>query len=378
MAAKSIGTLRAQLILDTEKFLGGFAKAQTATKSFSSSFIGGIGSKIGGVVAGIATVGTVMHSLAAGLEQVDRQAALADRLGITVGEVQKLSLAAKLGETDVETLANAMLKMGKNIGSGGGSLFNRLLQVADSMAKIKDTGERAKKAQDIFGKGGFEILNLLIQGGRGIRSSADAIDNFGLAISRVDAAKVEALNDTWDTLKTVLGGLRNQIVTDIAPAVTNFMQDWLRGLELLVKGYNDIGAKQAEIADSNTFLDYVGAILGMGVAIEGLNVSQTLEGLREMRKDAAKAAAMSGRVGGSALLGKSVMGKGVGGNNLFANPLEKGSLGAATAVLHAGGSVVDKIELNTKKTAEATARMAGGTGRGSVSVRAAKLGGGKL
>jgi hypothetical protein len=229
MATKSVGTLSAKLLLDSRGWTAGFASAGSVAKSFATSIAG----RVTAAAAGVVGVGAAFHSLGKGMEQVDRHAKLADRLGITVGEVQKLALAADLAGTDVELLARSMLKMGKNIGSGGLPLDKRLFQVADAIAEIKDPAERSARAETIFGKGGIELINVLIQGGQGIRNSANAIDRYGLAISRVDAAKIEAANDAITEMKTVFGGLRNEFAVGIAPSVTSFVQNLTMGMGLL-------------------------------------------------------------------------------------------------------------------------------------------------
>lgn len=294
--AKSIGTLKASLILDTNQWLGGFAKAQNITKGFTGS----IGSSVLGAAKSYGAMATAaisgalsIQSLGKSFTEVDRQAKLADRLGITVGEVQELSLAADLAGTDVEVLAKSMLKMGKNIGSDGIPLHKRLFQVADAIAKITDPAKRAAQAEKIFGKGGLELINVLIQGGKGIRDSAEAIDRFGLAVSRVDAAKIEAANDAWTETKTVLAGLRNQIAVELAPTVTNFLQDWLAGLELIRNRTEDVGKAMPGGGAGNTFSDYIGALVAAGTSVNPLtgemsSFSDILEGLRQQRLDREK------------------------------------------------------------------------------------------
>src|SRR3990167_4493998 len=400
--AVTISTLRAQLILDTENFLNGFAKADLATKSFASgiggrlssifkgigssasSLIGSmggvssvfssIGAQISGTVLGLVGVHQGVVALGRGMDQVDRQAKLADRLGITVAEVQKLSLAAHLAGTDVELLAKSMLRMGKNIGSGGMTLDQRLFAVADSISKIKDAGIRAKQAHEIFGKGGLEIINVLIQGGRGIRNSADAIDKFGLAMSRVDAAKIEASIDAWTEMKTVIGGLRNELLVSFAPKVTSFIDLWLRGLEQLRNRQDALNASIRQAGkETNTWGDYALALIAQDNPIAfiahgpdgAIRFGQVLEGLIKQREDAMRNAANSGRQGGAALLGRAFLGGGTGTGSKFSAAHERGSIGAASVIANANNAnpfdkaikpAVDKLTLIERHTAAAARR----------------------
>lgn len=238
MATKSVGTLAAKLVLDTQLWTAGFGKAKATAASFTSRMATSVGATVTAIgtsllAAGTAAVATAVsvRTLAQSFETIDRQAKLADRLGITVGQTQKLALAADLAGTDVETLARAMLHMGRTMGSGGMSMDKRFFQVADSIAKIKDPAERAEKAFKAFGKGGMELINLLAQGGQGIVKSAAAIDRFGLALSRVDAAKVEEANDAWTVMKTVLTGVMNKAAVALAPFITSGLDRMLTLME---------------------------------------------------------------------------------------------------------------------------------------------------
>lgn len=358
--AVSIAKLRAQLILDTENWLNGFKKAETAAITFGGvtsklgKFFGGFGGQIAAATIGTVGLGSAIAGVSQSMNQIDREAKLADRLGITVGEVQKLSLAADLAGTDVELLAKSMLKMGKNIGSGGQSLDKRLFQVADSIAQIKDAGKRAAKAEEIFGKGGLELINVLTQGGRGIRESASAIDRFGLAISRIDAAKVEAANDAWTVMKTALRGISNTVAIELSPQITDFISTWLDGVDSLIRAHENLKYSMRDAGEEGTRwydtiiagIARVGDITAFGAnsAVSQSSVAEIKEGLRQMRMDAVKSAALGGRNTGAGLLGRAALG-GASSHAANSGMFERGSLGAAEAISRAGGTSNPMVEI---------------------------------
>jgi hypothetical protein len=248
MAAKSIGTLKAALILETNQFMGGFARAQKAVGGFATSAVAKLGAALqSGVVGPMVAAGTAaltaatsIHSLFESLGHVSALYGTSKRLGITVEATQRLAIAAHHSGIELDTLSNGLLLMGKNIGSGGKALDQRFLDVADAFTKIKDAGERAAFARAVFGKGGFEFINLLAKGSEGIKRSADIIDRFGLAISNLDAAKAKEATLAVKELKEVLGGLKDKVVADWAPAISKSLNDWLSQLELIIKGYRTI------------------------------------------------------------------------------------------------------------------------------------------
>jgi hypothetical protein len=352
MATKSVGTLSAKLLLDSRGWTAGFATAGAAAKSFATT----VASRVTAAAAGIVSAGAAFRLLSRGMEQVDRQAKLADRLGITVGEVQKLSLAADLAGVDVELLAKSMLKMGKNIGSGGMPLDKRLFQVADAIAQIKDAGKRSERAEAIFGKGGIELINVLIQGGNGIRNSASAIDRFGLAVSRLDAAKIEATNDAITELKTTAAGLRNQLTVAFAPQATSAIQNMTIGVGELNMAFKELGLRAtifsqtmqgaAALARGDLGGAFV-ASMNRGFAeseLKAIGGERAADALRTFRLPSGKNRA-GGAFGG---LGGAV-GGGIGG------AAERGSLDAAKVIAAIQGSE-SSIDREMLKELQAIAR----------------------
>lgn len=288
MATKSIGTLKASLILDNKGFLFGFQQAGKAVQKQTAS-IGALGKT---ALASVASVSALWESFS----RVDRTAKLADRLGLTNEAMQKLRLAADLSGVDVNILAKAMLHMGRTIGSGGKPLDKRLFEVADAIAKIEDPAKRAERAIKVFGKGGEELLTALMSGGKGIRESAAAIDRFGLAISRADASKIEQANDAITVLTTVLKGFVDKLSVSLAPQITKSIDSILNSIEHLQSAIDRLGGSW------KTLDSIFGSSPGIGRAIEKVErlagVANALSLLPAIAKanmsgDAAKTAELS-------------------------------------------------------------------------------------
>lgn len=244
--AVTIASLAAKLSLDTKSFVAGFASASKTAKSFGASINTGLTnmvSNVGPAIAASVSLSSAIAAVSQSMQNIDRNAKLADRLGITYESMQKLSLAASLAGADVEVLAKGMLMMGKNIGSGGKALDVRFFEVADSIAAIEDPAERAKKAMEIFGRSGLEILNVLQAGGKGLRDSAESIDRLGLSISRVEAAKVEAANDAFEVMSTSITGVIDKISVQLSPTIERFSDRAVSDLERTGKAIDMLGGK---------------------------------------------------------------------------------------------------------------------------------------
>lgn len=242
--ATTIASLAAKLSLDNKAFLAGFKQSISASKTFAASIGTGITGAVTSMGAGIAasiSLAAAVGQVSQSMERVDRGAKLADRLGLSNEAMQRMSVIAKSGNVDVETLAKAMLTMGRNIGSGGKSLDQRFFDVADSIAAIKDPAERSKKAVEIFGKEGNELLNMLANGSKTLRENATLLDRFGLSISRMDAAKVEAANDAWGRMGILLDGITDKIAVGFSPSLEEFANRSITTIDNIGKALERLG-----------------------------------------------------------------------------------------------------------------------------------------
>lgn len=372
--ATSLGTLALKFTTETsgvDKGITGIkSKLGGLRESFNSGNIGSTIKSLGSIASGLLAITGVsvgakaaISGLGQSMEMIDRQAKLADRLGLSVAMVQKLSLAADLAGTDVELLATSILKMvQKTGGSGGVPLDKRLFQIANQIARIPDPSVRAARAFELFGKGGVELINLLAQGGPGILASAEAIDRFGLAISRVDAAKIENANDRITEMKAVTVGLRNEVAVNLAPQISDFIDTWIDGMDVLIRRHEDLRQRMRDTGEEgNRWYDKFIVALDPSVWGRADRASMALRGLVEMRRDAERNRrnAMLGMDGASGTLPEYVRPRGARGDlkgtdrGRFAAALERGSLDAARAVQNAGAfEPIWRVAENTKKSAE--------------------------
>jgi hypothetical protein len=372
--ATSLGTLALKFTTDTSGVDTGVnsikSKLGGIRDAFSSSNFASTVRSLGSIASGLlAITGVSVGARAAitgignSMALVDRQAKLADRLGLSVGMVQKLAMAADLAGTDVELLASSILKMVQRTGGAGGGmpLDKRLFLVANQIARIPDPATRAARAFEVFGKGGAELINLLSQGGPGIMASAEAIDRFGLAISRVDAAKIEDANDRITEMKAVTAGLRNEIAVNLAPQISDFIDTWIDGMDVLLRRHEQLREAMRDTGDDGRrWYDKFIVMFDPGVWGRPGKASQELEGLAQMRRDADRnrrnalrgMEGLSGTLPAYARPGTLKNPKGTEGGK-FAPALERGSMDAARAMQNAGAfEPIWKVAENTKNSAE--------------------------
>jgi len=107
--------------------------------------------------------------------------------------------------------------------------------IGAAIGNVDNQFQRAAISQQIFGRAGNELLNVF----RDISVLDDAaqfIDDFNLGLSRIEVQRVEAANDAFARVGTVLTNIGNQISVRVAPFLQAFSEtllDSVRNSDLL-------------------------------------------------------------------------------------------------------------------------------------------------
>lgn len=197
--------------------------------------------KVGRVAAigiGVATTAFVALTVSS-FRTVDALAKTADKLGVTTKALAGLQLASELTGVSAQTLDQGLKNMIRNIADfrdGTGEAADELKAlgfeasalarlspeqqfavIGDALNKVTDNTTRVNAAFKIFGGRATALLNTLKLGTKGLEEIAGQADRLGIAISRVDAAKIEQANDAVTRLKAGFKGIGNQIAVKLAP-----------------------------------------------------------------------------------------------------------------------------------------------------------------
>ena len=267
--AKSVGTLFVNLVTKTTKFDKGMKGARSKLKTFSQS-VANVGKKIltfGSILTGVA-IGGMAVFVRGQLESIDKLAKMAKSLDITTEGLIGLQHAAELtaGVTG-DKLAVAFKRMQKTISdasvAGGGlSTAIRALKqlklsaedlknlapekqfaaIAEGFKSIGNQADKARIAQDVFGRSGGALLPMLKLGSQGLKDMAADAESLGLMFSGEEAAKVEEFNDQMARLSKMVGGLGRGFVINVAPGAAEAIE----GLVLLVQQWNKLQGKAKE------------------------------------------------------------------------------------------------------------------------------------
>lgn len=175
-----------------------------------------------------------------GSQAIDAQAKLARQLGTTTAAVQGLSRSAELGGVAQGKMESALRSHTKRLGdavNGTGEaskaykqlgldarelskipLDERLAVIADAVNGLNTAAEKSS-ALDKLMSGGRRMINMFEGGGDSIRAARKDVEDFGLAVSDVDAAKVEAANDAMTAMGVTMKSVANTIAIELSPYV---------------------------------------------------------------------------------------------------------------------------------------------------------------
>lgn len=259
----TLASLNLVLSATSAAFVSQMSKAKRSVTDLQSGVVSlsramlGWGSVITTVAAGAGMAAFLKNSF----ETIDANAKLSDRLGITTEALAGLQHAGKLAGTESEALTAGLEKMlrvlgdARNgsataagafaaIGINVASLDNAapdevFRRIADGLKNIHDPAARAAAAVGIFGKAGQGLLPLMLSGADGIKAAQAEAAKLGITFSRIDAAKVEAANDSMTRLGQVFVGVANTLAIELSPYITALAT----GLVELATSGEGMGAK---------------------------------------------------------------------------------------------------------------------------------------
>jgi lambda family phage tail tape measure protein len=245
-----LGDLVVRLSAETAQFTQALDKATYQTqKNFQTmqNSAKGLAGALGAYLSADAFAGFIKAQINA----MDAFNDMAERTGVAVEELSKLSYAAKLSDVTIEQLQMGLTKLNKGIsetanGTGvvsksfsamgisvknaDGTLKNSaqvLNDIADKFASYQDGANKSALAIQIFGKSGAELIPLLNQGSDGLKRMGDELQRLGGVVT-ADAAKNAGLfNDNMDKLGVTISALGKSFANTILPYMIRFSQELL-------------------------------------------------------------------------------------------------------------------------------------------------------
>lgn len=253
--ASTIGKVAAIFTADTGGLLAGVKGAASSLKGMEGD-VASLANRVGVLTAIQVTqffqqiassamqVGRELVQMgAAEADVIDNTSKLADRLGMTYGELSSLALAGDLAGVSLDTLGTASTKADVAlVRAAGGSKTaqaafdgiglsvsdlqsmspaERFAAIADAINELPTPAAKAEAAVRLFGKAGAGLLPLFNEGGDAIRQAAAEAQKFGLNLTNLQGKNVEAMNDSFTRAQSAIKGVIQQVVAYLAPAIEN-------------------------------------------------------------------------------------------------------------------------------------------------------------
>lgn len=174
------------------------------------------------------------------------------RTGIGVEALQGYSLAAKLAGVDTEQFGAAVQKLAVNIGKAtpGDALdkslraINLSLQelrglspedqfsaIGQAISQLPTAADRAAAAVEIFGKQGAGLAPLFRAGAASLEELQAKAERLGVIVSEAQVNNVADMNDAFDLVRATIDGIIGQVIGNLAPAVTDVTNQFLKFVE---------------------------------------------------------------------------------------------------------------------------------------------------
>lgn len=307
----SAGTVTLELDANSVKLIRELQKAQNQTRRTSGSMNKSMADAFKSIrknanmaaKAVAASIGAITAATAAlirvNMQNIDSLAKTAQSVDGTVASLQGLQLAAREAGVDASAVASSAQIMNQRLAEaarGTGEAARALdtlglrakdiqqLDVADRFAAISDrmrelnfnTAQTADVLRS-FGIRNRELVVLMQQGGDAIREATARMDQFGLAISDIDAAKIELANDQLAFARDIMGRGMQEAAIAVAPILTELANKFIdisneaggmgnvvgRTLDGVVKGVGFV---------ADVFHGWAMIIRGVGAAVHGLSM----------------------------------------------------------------------------------------------------------
>lgn len=228
---------------------------ESVGKSFGSKISNGVGNALKVGAASVAAVsaaavgaGKAIFDMASNTAQMgDAIDKSSQKIGISTDLYQELAYACERSGTSIEHLSKGAMNITNSLADaqngveGASKNFDALgvsLQKADgsfksseevlkesllALADMEDATQRNALANDIFGRSYQDMLPLLNSGSEGITQLLAEADEYGMVMSSEAVSASAAFQDSLTRLQGTFGGVKNAIVSDMLPGITDLM-----------------------------------------------------------------------------------------------------------------------------------------------------------
>lgn len=190
---------------------------------------------------GVAATGALAVIYKSAADANDALAKHADKIGISTEALSGLRYQAELNGVSQEKLDLGLQRMVRRVAEaaqGTGEAKNAIKElgleaetlakmspdaqfkaIAEQMQNVGAQSDRVRLGFKLFDSEGVGLINAMRGGADEIERNQEAAEALGIAITRIDAAKIEAANDAVMRSQMAFKGVANTITVELAPLV---------------------------------------------------------------------------------------------------------------------------------------------------------------
>jgi hypothetical protein len=245
--------------------------------------------------AAVAAGAIAIAFVKSGLDAIDAQAKLARSLDASIDGLRTLQLAANGAGVSNDELSDSVRNLNQRLGDaqrGSGAAYDALTalglsaraladmdadqRVAAIAARINELGLSSSQAADLLRDLGVKnenMVTLLRGGSAAFAEAAEKLKAYGLSISDISAAKVEAANDALADMGLAFEAVRNAITIELAPVIAALATKFNE----LAKENGGFGKLAIEVARTMimAFAKVGDVIQGLAVVFKGIELIAT-------------------------------------------------------------------------------------------------------
>ena len=241
---------------DTAAEKAGKSSGSKFSSKFSSSIKTGAKVIAGAITTAVASVGALSTSFynaaKATAEFGDHIDKMSQKMGISTDAYQEWDFIAQHSGTSMDSLKTSMTKL-STAAANGSEAFEALgisAEEAQSMSReelwnktitaltgVEDETERARIAQELFGKGATEMGALLNMSAEEIEAMKQQAHDLGIVMSEDDVKAAAAFQDSLQNMTQTFTGLKNNLISQFLPGITTVMD----GLTEIFSGDSESG-----------------------------------------------------------------------------------------------------------------------------------------
>ena len=233
--------VKTKVLADTKDAQKGFKGLSTNVKAVGIA-VTAMGVAFAKAIDSVATAG----------DELDK---MATRTGISVETLSEYTLALEKSDTSLQSFGNSLKRLARNISDADDGLttatrgFERVnVQFKDNAGNLREVDdilpdiirginqlstetEKAAVAQELFGRGGSELLVFLKEGNEAIQEQVERARELGLVWSEEDTKASAEFKDSLSELNLVGGALLRDMLSPMLGVLTD-----------IVTGFNDATA----------------------------------------------------------------------------------------------------------------------------------------